>query len=66
MIDFAKLVKQRRSSLKLTQRDLAEMSGITERTIHKIENGIGSVTLATMEKLCETLGLDISVKPKKV
>lgn len=58
------MVKERRQLLKITQHDLAEMSGITARTIYKIESGIGSVTLETMEKLCEILGLEIIVRPK--
>ncbi len=65
MSDFGKNIKERRALLKLTQQDLSEMSGITQRTIYKIENGIGSATIDTMEKLCVILGLEISVKPKK-
>ena len=65
MINFGKVVKERRDLLKLTQRDLSEMSHITERTIYKIENGIGSVTLETMQKLCDVLGLEIQIKAKK-
>lgn len=63
-MNFAKIIKERRRLLKLTQQDLAEMTGITERTIYKIENSIGSVTLETMEKLCRILGLEIMVRPK--
>ena len=65
MLYFGQLVKERRGLLRLTQRDLAEMSGITERTIYKIENDIGSITLETMEKLCDILGLEILVRPKR-
>ena len=65
MINFGKIVKERRDLLKLTQRDLSEMSTITERTIYKIENGIGSVTLETVQKLCHVLGLEIQIKAKK-
>lgn len=61
---FNNLIKVRRERLKLTQRDVAEMSGITERTLYKIEHGIGAVTLPTMEKLCEVLGLEIIIRPK--
>lgn len=64
MRSFGKVIKERRELLKITQRDLAEMSGITERTIYKIENSIGSVTLDTMEKLCGILGLEIIIRPK--
>ena len=65
MLHFGKLVKERRELLNLTQRDLAEMSGITERTIYKIEKGIGAVTLPTMEKLCEIVGLEIIIQLKR-
>jgi y4mF family transcriptional regulator len=65
MTNFGEIIKKRRNLLKLTQQDLSEMSNVTERTIYKIENGIGSVTFETMQKLCDVLGLEIDIKAKK-
>ena len=59
-------VAKRRKQLNLRQEDLAEMSGITARTIYNIEEGRGNPSLKTIHKICEILGLEISVGIKKI
>ena len=59
-------LEQRRKVLSLRQEDLAEMSGVTVRTIYNIEEGKGNPSLKTMSKLCEILGLNISVHIKQI
>ena len=51
--------------LDLRQEDLAEMSGVTSRTIYQLENGAGNPSLQTLEKLFRILGLEIIVQVKK-
>lgn len=58
-------MEQRRQSLGLKQEDVAEMSGVTVRTIYKIEQGTGNPALQTLHKLCEVLGLEITVDIRK-
>ena len=54
-------IKVRRKSRKIVQRDLAEIAGISDRTLRDIENGAANPELATLLKLCSALGLEIKV-----
>jgi transcriptional regulator with XRE-family HTH domain len=57
--------KFRREFLHLRQEDLAEMSGVTIKTIHLIESGAGNPSVATLEKLGVVLGMELAVQVKK-
>ena len=50
---------ERRESLELTQRALADRAGVSQRTIVNIERGLGSVTLKSLEAVALALDLDI-------
>ncbi|MCO5238143.1 MAG: helix-turn-helix domain-containing protein [Chitinophagaceae bacterium] len=63
--EIGSLFKKRREFLSLKQEDLAEMSGITTRTINIVETGVGNPSLKTLEKLALVLGLEILVQIKK-
>jgi transcriptional regulator with XRE-family HTH domain len=56
-----KTMKERRAILRLTQQALAEMSGISLRTIKEIESGKGNPGLATLNKLASILGMEIKM-----
>ena len=58
------LVIQRREFLHLRQEDLAELSGITIKTIHLVEQGKGNPSFETLTKLLTVLGLELEVKVK--
>lgn len=62
--EFADKIKQRRKALKITQNDLYELSGISVATISAIENAHIDPSLGTMARLCDVLGLEITVKAK--
>jgi len=64
--EIGKTVKGRREFLGLRQEDLAEMSGITSRTIHQIENGTGNPSTQTLEKLATVLGMELILQVKKL
>ena len=66
IIGLGKSLKFRREFLNLRQEDLAEMSGITTRTIHLIESGTGNPSLETLEKLVGVLGMEFSLQIKKL
>ncbi len=59
------LVKQRRESLRITQETLADLSGIGLRTLKQLESGKGNPTWLTLQKLAQTLGLELTMKVKK-
>jgi transcriptional regulator with XRE-family HTH domain len=62
--EFGIIIKQRRSILNITQKDLSAISGVTLRKLIDIENGSANPTLNTLMKLTEALGLTIDVRVK--
>lgn len=54
-------VRARRRTLHLTQRDLAELAGLSERFIRSVERGKPSVQLDSVLGLLDTLGLDLQL-----
>ncbi len=57
-------LKQRRLLLFVTQEHLAILSGVALRTIKEIEAGKGNPTFATLSKLADVLGLEITLQVK--
>ena len=60
------LIKQRRRVLRLTIRDLADLTGLSKTTISQIEKGIGNPTFEVLESIFEYLNLEIKVEVKSV
>lgn len=58
-MEFSSTVKDRRTRLKITQSDLAEMSGVSLATVKDIERGKGNPSLQTVEKILAVLGLEM-------
>ena len=58
-MDIGKRIKQYRTEKKLTQKQLAELSGINEGTIRKYELGIRNPKNDQLEKIAK--GLNISM-----
>lgn len=59
-------IKGRRKFLKITQEDLADISGISERTLRDIEKGLANPELESLMKLCEVLGLKLTISVLKL
>lgn len=53
------LIRERRRALNVTQRDLAEMSGVDQANLSRIEAGASGATLSTFLRLCQPLGIDL-------
>ena len=51
--ELGKIIKQRRNLLNITQKDLAEISGVTLRKLSDIENGIANPSLNTLVKVMD-------------
>lgn len=49
----------------ISQRKLSELSGVAQKTISRIENGIDIPKLATLIQLTNALGLELSVVEKR-
>lgn len=54
-------IRQRRKLLRLRQRDLAELAGVTLRGLTELENGRANPTLNQLSKILEVLGLEFRV-----
>jgi y4mF family transcriptional regulator len=54
-------VRSRRTSLGLTQRDLADMAGVSERFVRFVEQEKPSVQLDSLLAVLNTLGLELHV-----
>jgi transcriptional regulator with XRE-family HTH domain len=63
---IGKTIQQRRIYLNLTQKDLAEMAGITFKSISEIELGIRNPSINTLNRILEVLGLELSVQIKSM
>lgn len=59
-------VKKRREMLKVTQETLAEVAGVSLRTLKQFESGKGNPTLLTVHKLADALGLELCLQVKKM
>lgn len=63
--ELGKEIQTLRKSKKWSQDDLEKYSGITKRTISKIENGfIDEVGIKKVETLLDLLGQEFSLRPK--
>ncbi|MCM5527236.1 helix-turn-helix domain-containing protein [Parasegetibacter sp. NRK P23] len=56
---LGKKIKERREILHLLQSQLADLSGISVRTIQLIEQGKANPSLETLLKLSDPLGLNL-------
>lgn len=61
MKKIGKDIKARRKMLNITQRTLSELANVSINTITKIERCEANPSLDVLEKILETLGLDIQV-----
>ena len=57
-------IKQRRIELKMEQVDLQDYAEVGSTTLSKLEQGKANITVETLEKILEVLGLEIVVKVK--
>lgn len=63
--EMGRALKFRREFLSLRQEDLAEMSGVSSRTIYFIESGTGNPSAETLGKLAAVLGMELLLQVKK-
>lgn len=61
---IGKQIKERRKVLRITQSDLAELSGISINTLYKIERGQTNPTLKVLNKIAKVLGMEFKLVVK--
>ena len=60
-----KQIKERREMLKITQENLADLSGVGLRTIKQLEAGKANPTYRTLQEISDVLGLELVLQVKK-
>ncbi|MCT1444455.1 transcriptional regulator [Corynebacterium sanguinis] len=55
-------IRAMRKEYMLTQQQLAELAGISDRTLRDIEAGSASPSIGTVVRVLGTLGLDLEVR----
>ena len=63
LLELSMSISDKRRELGLTQKELAEKSGVTQQQLSKIENGL-NCNLLTFIKITSTLGVDIKMQNK--
>jgi transcriptional regulator with XRE-family HTH domain len=61
---IALYIKKRRKQLNITQQELSLISGVSTRKLSNIETASGGTTIDILNKICEVLGLEISLSIK--
>lgn len=63
---FGEFVRLRRRELRLTQQELADLAGVSTRTVHEIEHDKPTIRLDVLHQVLDVLGLDIAVSVRRV
>ena len=58
-------MRARREALSISQKQLAEIAGISLRSLKALESGVGNPTLHTLLQVAEVLGVEIQLKVKE-
>ena len=61
-IDIIKALVDARNSLNLTQKELAERTGINQADISKIENGTRNPSLNLLKRLADDMGMTLKIE----
>lgn len=64
-LSIIKQIKERREMLKITQQELADLSGVGLRTLKQFETGNANPTFNTLQKMADILGLELILQVKK-
>lgn len=59
-------IKERRKMMKISQAHLADLACISVNTLYKIEREQSNPTLETLNKIADTLGLELCFKLKSI
>ena len=60
--EIGKKIKERRNFLKIKQEDLADIAGVSERTLREIEKGTANPEVSNLLKLCDVLGMEVKIE----
>lgn len=66
MATIGKQISERRKRLRVTQKDLAEIAGVSVRTISAIELGKVNPSICLLNKISEPIGFVVSLRERVV
>ena len=58
---IGRIIQKRRKSRHIIQGDLADIAGISPRTLRNIEKGLANPELETLMRICNVLGMVIKL-----
>ncbi len=58
--DFAKIIKEKREDIGISQKDMAMSLGLNRSSYNKIENGKMEPSFSTLQAICRLLSLDLT------
>ena len=64
--EIADYIVRRRKTLKISQRELAELSGISLHSLSNLESGKGNPTLESLLKVADTMGVTITAGVNRI
>ena len=64
--EISDYVVRRRKTLKISQRELSELSGISLHSLSNLESGKGNPTLESLLKVADTLGVTITAGVNRI
>ena len=59
--EIAYAISSAREEHGLSQKQLSQLSGVTQCDISRIEGGVANPTIETLSKICKVLGLELSI-----
>lgn len=62
--ELGEFLARRRKSLRISQRELAGLCGVSEHALVNLERGDGNPTFDLMASIADALGLEISLHPR--
>ena len=66
MQNIGTIILQRRQELHISQQELADLAGVGINTLVALERGKGNPSIKTLSKLLDTLGLEVSIQPRRL
>lgn len=63
--ELGQVLRNRRKLAKITQTDLADLSGLSVHTLSDLESGKGNPTLEVLSRVSDVMGLEIQLVPRK-
>ena len=63
--NLGRQIRDRRNYLNITQVDLAEIAGVSLRSLIDIEQGKGNPSLGQLMKILDVLGMKVEITNKK-